>query len=358
MTNRIAVMGGSFNPPTVAHLKLMQAAMDAIDACAGIFVPTSHEYVARKMRKQHCPEAVLSESLRVEMLESFCREDGRIAVSQLQMVKGGMGFDYDMLCALQQDNPDSELYFIVGSDKLYPLPRWYRVNDLLARFRVLVARRREDDLEKIKEAKPYLKEHWDAFTVFEAPEEIGWISSSLFRERLRQGDESARELVTGAVWTLLQNAGMEKKNAISNFHEESYTFLSNFYEAPVTYGGLTYGSAEAAFQAQKCLTEEEKLPFTQARPGKSKGMGRRVQLRPDWEQVKVGLMEEIVRAKFTQNAQLAQQLLATDGRYLAEGNTWGDTFWGVNLRSGRGENHLGKILMTVREELKQTDCQE
>ena len=54
MTNRIAVMGGSFNPPTVAHLRLMQAAMNAIDACAGIFVPTGYEYVAEKMRKHHC----------------------------------------------------------------------------------------------------------------------------------------------------------------------------------------------------------------------------------------------------------------------------------------------------------------
>ena len=82
-------------------------------------------------------------------------------------------------------------------------------------------------------------------------------------------------------------------------------------------------------------------------------MGRRVKLRPDWEQVKVGLMEEIVRAKFTQNEDLKQRLLATGDKRLAEGNTWGDTFWGVDLRSGRGENHLGRILMRVRDELKE-----
>ena len=352
MTNRIAVMGGSFNPPTVAHLRLMQAGMDAIDACAGIFVPTSHEYVAKKMRKQRCPEDALSESLRVEMLESFRKLDGRIVVSRLQLLREGIGFDYDMLCALQQDYPDSELYFIVGSDKLYPLPRWYRVNDLLAQFHILVARRSADDIEKIKETKPYLADHWDAFTVFDAPEEISEISSTLFRERLKQGDASARELVTNEVWQLMQNAGREKLDSITNFHEEGYTFLSNFYEAPVAYRGLTYGSAEAAFQAQKCLTDEEKQAFTDARPGKSKGMGRRVKLRPDWEEVKVGLMEEIVRAKFTQNEDLRQKLLETGEKRLAEGNTWGDTFWGVDLRSGRGENHLGLILMKVREELK------
>lgn len=252
---------------------------------------------------------------------------------------------------MQREYPDSELYFIVGSDKLYPLPRWYRVDDLLARFRVLVAKRSADDLEKIKEVKPYLAAHWDAFTVFSAPEAIGEISSTLFRDRLRRGDPSARELVTPAVWRLLQNAGKEKADSVTDFHAEGYTFLSNFYEAPVSFRGLDYGSAEAAFQAQKCLTDEERLPFTEARPGKSKGMGRRVRLRPDWEQVKVGLMEEIVRAKFTQNAELKRRLLATGQKRLAEGNTWGDTFWGVDARSGRGENHLGLILMRVRAEL-------
>ena len=285
------------------------------------------------------------------MLESFKEQDSRIVVSQVQMLNGCIGFDYDVLCALRQDYPDSELYFIVGSDKLYPLPRWYRVNDLLDQFRILVARRSADDIEKIKEIKPYLAEHWDAFTVFDAPEEISEISSSLFRERLHAGDDSARELVTPAVWQLIQNAGKEPMNSITNFHEEGYAFLSNFYEAPVTYGGLTYGSAEAAFQAQKCMTREERVPFTEARPGKSKGMGRRVKLRPDWEQVKVGLMEEIVRAKFTQHPELATKLLATGEKRLVEGNTWGDTFWGVDLRSGRGENHLGVILMQVRAEL-------
>ena len=74
MTNRIVVMGGSYNPPTVAHLKLMLAAVEAVDACQGIFVPTAHEYVAKKMKKQRCPQDVLSESIRVAMLESFCKK--------------------------------------------------------------------------------------------------------------------------------------------------------------------------------------------------------------------------------------------------------------------------------------------
>lgn len=356
MADKIVVMGGSFNPPTIAHLRLMKAAIEAVGACQGIFVPTAHDYVAKKMKRQHCPQDTLSEAIRLEMLESFCGEDDHLAISRIQMNRTGRGYDYEMLVDIQKEHPDSVLYFVTGSDKLYVLPRWHRIDEMLARFRVLVAKRGEDDLEKIKEIRPYLKEHWNAFTVFPISDEISEVSSSAFRERLHNNDVTARELVTPRVWEIMNRNGKLPWNTISDFHAEGYTFLSNFYEVSVSYGGMTFGSNEAAFQAQKCLTEEEKLPFTEYGPGKSKGMGRRVQLRPDWEDVKVGLMEEIVRAKFTQHPELARQLLATGDKILVEGNRWGDTCWGVDTRTGQGENHLGKILMKVREELGNQSC--
>ena len=138
--------------------------------------------------------------------------------------------------------------------------------------------------------------------------------------------------------------------AITRFRGE-YEFLSNFYESPVTFGGLTYGSTEAAFQAQKCTTDEERKAFTEYRPMDSKKAGRNVKLRPDWDAVKVGLMEGIIRAKFTQNAGLAARLIATGERELVEGNNWHDLFWGADGKTGEGENHLGRILMKIRDEL-------
>ena len=71
MTDRIVVLGGSFNPPTIAHLKTIQAAMDAVGACRGLFMPTSQASVARKMKKQRCPQDTLGEELRLAMLESL-----------------------------------------------------------------------------------------------------------------------------------------------------------------------------------------------------------------------------------------------------------------------------------------------
>lgn len=142
------------------------------------------------------------------------------------------------------------------------------------------------------------------------------------------------------------------RECIDYFREE-YEFLSNFYPTKVVFEGITYYNSEAAYQAQKCLNDEERWKFAELSPAKAKGMGRRVSLRPDWEEVKVGLMTEIVRAKFTQNEYLKVMLLATGNAVLKEGNTWHDVFWGVDSKTVRGENHLGQILMKVREELRQ-----
>ena len=131
-----------------------------------------------------------------------------------------------------------------------------------------------------------------------------------------------------------------------------YYFLSNFFPAEVTYNGLTYQNNEAAFQAQKTYSKEERIEFTTLEPRDAKRRGRRVRLRKDWEQVKDRIMEEIVRAKFSQNKELKVQLLATGDAQLVEGNRWNDRYWGVDIRSGVGENHLGKILMKVRSELR------
>ena len=129
-----------------------------------------------------------------------------------------------------------------------------------------------------------------------------------------------------------------------------YFFLSNFYESPVIYEGITYLNNEAAFQAQKTLTNKERLAFSMLNPSQAKKLGRSVSLRSDWEDIKIDIMYNICKAKFTQNETLKTKLLKTGDATLIEGNTWGDKIWGqVN---GVGENNLGKILMRIREELK------
>lgn len=135
-----------------------------------------------------------------------------------------------------------------------------------------------------------------------------------------------------------------------NSFRGDYDFLSNFYSARVIYDGITYMNSEAAFQAQKCLYPEDKLQFSTMSPSNAKKAGHRVQLRPGWEEVKVDVMRNIVYAKFIQNPELADKLLATGDTFLEEGNTWGDRTWGTV--NGVGNNYLGKILMGVRSDIR------
>ena len=134
---------------------------------------------------------------------------------------------------------------------------------------------------------------------------------------------------------------------IEQFRGE-YAFLSNFYElpTPLYYEGVTYLSTEAAFQAAKCSRWEDRKQFSKMAPNDAKRLGRKIQLRPDWEQVKIRVMRDLLYAKFQNNDELCDKLLSTGDAELVEGNTWHDTFWGVC--NGVGENNLGKLLMEVR----------
>ena len=129
----------------------------------------------------------------------------------------------------------------------------------------------------------------------------------------------------------------------------AYYFLSNFYNAPVTWDGVTYQNNESAFQSAKVIPDGRRA-FAELDASDAKKLGRQVPLREDWEEVKDDVMRKAVYAKFSQNEDLKEKLLATGNDILEEGNTWGDRVWGTV--NGVGENRLGKILMRVREELR------
>jgi ribA/ribD-fused uncharacterized protein len=136
-----------------------------------------------------------------------------------------------------------------------------------------------------------------------------------------------------------------------NLFRDEYFFLSNFYPVEIKLDGIVYPNAETAFQAQKTLDVEERHKFSMLKnPVQAKRLGRKVKLRDDWEEVKLEIMTEIVSQKFLQHPYLIEMLLQTGDEELVEGNKWGDRFWGVC--KGKGENHLGKILMKIRDAYK------
>lgn len=136
---------------------------------------------------------------------------------------------------------------------------------------------------------------------------------------------------------------------ISSF-QGANRFLSNFWPCEIVYDGITFGSTEGAYQAAKTFNYDERKKIALMKPGEAKRYVRTITIRPDWDSVKLRIMEDLIRQKFTKHKVLAERLLFTEDEELIEGNTWNDIFWGVC--KGVGENHLGKILMKIRQELK------
>lgn len=136
---------------------------------------------------------------------------------------------------------------------------------------------------------------------------------------------------------------------IKGFFNE-YRFLSNFEIGEVLYEGVKYPSSENAYQAAKSLDPQIRNKFVNITPSESKKLGRSIEVREDWEDVKYGVMYNIVLDKFIRNPKFGDLLVNTGDKYLEETNHWNDKIWGVC--KGVGKNWLGKILMDVRNEIK------
>lgn len=138
--------------------------------------------------------------------------------------------------------------------------------------------------------------------------------------------------------------------------EDDHRFLSNFYPCDIIVDSLLWGeqrhkSVEHAYQAEKAACADDYASIRCAKtPGDAKRLGRATTLQAAWtDQYRIMFMYHCLMQKFSErNPELLDLLLATGDAALVEGNDWGDTFFGVC--NGVGKNHLGRLLMIVRDQ--------
>lgn len=147
------------------------------------------------------------------------------------------------------------------------------------------------------------------------------------------------------------NPGIIDQFSIKTDDIWNHTYLSNGYIEPDgTFVEREYQAAKANNSEDAARIIACEKPFG---PGGSKRLGREVELRPDWDEVKYQVMTQLVMAKFFDHPELTKQLLDTGDALLIEGNSWHDNIWG-DCRCGRPEcskpglNWLGHILMVAR----------
>ena len=143
---------------------------------------------------------------------------------------------------------------------------------------------------------------------------------------------------------------LQEHEDIYGFKNE-YRWLSNFYklQEPIDLYGCVFYYTENLYQAFKCNKADDFILMASLTPGEAKRFGKRVELNPDFEANKLSIMKQILDIKFRQEY-FKRRLLATGNCLIFEENSWKDFFWGC--QNGIGENHLGKIIMEIREDLK------
>jgi ribA/ribD-fused uncharacterized protein len=133
-------------------------------------------------------------------------------------------------------------------------------------------------------------------------------------------------------------------------------WFSNFVQMdePLVEDGIAYWTVEQYYQAMKTLNTNHRSTIATSSAGDAKKLGRKVELRPDWEEIKLSVMEKALRYKFQRGTSQYKKLMSTGSEKIVEWNYWHDNYWGVctcqRCSARRGENHLGKILMKIREE--------
>jgi ribA/ribD-fused uncharacterized protein len=139
-------------------------------------------------------------------------------------------------------------------------------------------------------------------------------------------------------------------NSFRGYH----AWLSNMYDCEIEFMGHKFKSVENAYMFAKRPNDSEWLSkCLSLSPGDVKKASRMITVREDWESVKLSVMYELLKKKFTQEP-FKTDLLNTRGENIVEGNRWNDTFWGVDIKvtPNVGENWLGRLIMDIRTKIK------
>jgi nicotinate-nucleotide adenylyltransferase len=135
---RLAIFGGSFDPPHNGHLALADAALATGAWDRVVFVPT-----ARSPLKSAAAGAGPDD--RLAMLAAAAADDPRLAIDDCEIVRGGVSYTYDTVVDLvRRYRCDGKPGLLIGDDLVGRFAEWYRADELAALVRLVVARRRPD----------------------------------------------------------------------------------------------------------------------------------------------------------------------------------------------------------------------
>ena len=186
----LAVFGGSFNPPLNSHFSLAQQIINEYDNIEKvIFVPVNSKYEKQDL---------LPNKHRYNMLKLVCDKNDKFILSDIEIKQDRQLYTLETLELLQEQYPEYELCFTIGTDNLKSFPTWNNPEELSKKFKILVIERDEDNIEAILDENVFLKEHKNSFIKLKKNIRSN-ISSSFVRDKLKRG-KSIRYLTPDEIY--------------------------------------------------------------------------------------------------------------------------------------------------------------
>jgi nicotinate-nucleotide adenylyltransferase len=195
--HRIGVFGSAFNPPQVAHLSVVEAAVEQLGLDAVVVVPTGHAYHKKA-------EADPGAALRLRLAEAAFSDCGSVTVSSSEVDREGPSYTYVTLEQIARENPDSEIHLLMGADTARDFDGWKRPKRILELAHVAVVPRPGVDRSEVSGVFESLGGS-GRLSFLEMP--TTGVSSSEVRERVASGGAYA-ELVPAAVAEIINNEGV------------------------------------------------------------------------------------------------------------------------------------------------------
>lgn len=184
----IIVFGGSFNPPTNAHMALAEQIVNEMELDTFLFMPVGDTYPK---------EGLLPAKHRLAMLQAVCEDIPKFEVSTIEIDSPRLLPTIDTLERVQENYPNHDIYFVLGTDNLRDLPNWDEYERMVKDFKLLVLERDNDQALDIVKMDSILCCYQDNIIIMK--EEIRTnCSSTLIRNRLGSG-KGVRFLVPAPV---------------------------------------------------------------------------------------------------------------------------------------------------------------
>jgi nicotinate-nucleotide adenylyltransferase len=204
MTQKLGILGGTFNPVHHGHLILAQDALEHFGLDRVLLIPCAQPPHKR-------PEQLAPETHRVAMLRVAIGDDPRFEVSTLELERQGPSYTIETIKALHTELTDAKLHFIIGTDSLLELYQWYMIGQLLELCEFVTMLRPGFPVEHLTEERLNLPARWGGRLLANLfPGHAADISSTDIRQRVAAG-RSIRYLVPAAVARYIATEGLYRE---------------------------------------------------------------------------------------------------------------------------------------------------